>query len=75
MDRRYGPLRVLKGTVAADLSATPTAIDYHLIIGSIVHEIFRHVVIIIGVASTIKFAPFPLLAGDSRQLDGRSAGS
>jgi len=67
-------LGILKGAVAADLPATPATIDYHLIIGGIVNEIFYHVVIIVGVASTIKFAPFPVLAGDPRRPDSHGAG-
>jgi len=67
-------LRVLKGTVAADLSTTPTAIDYHLIIGGLVGVIFYHVVIIVEVASTIKLASFPPLADDSGRLDGHGGG-
>ena len=70
----YGPLRILKGTVAADLSATPTAIDYHLIIGGLVGEIFHQVVIIVGVASIIKLASFPPLVDDSGRLDDHSSG-
>jgi len=58
-------LRVLEGTVAANLPATPAAIDYHLIIGRVAQEIFHHMLIIVGVAPTIKLAPFSLLAGDS----------
>jgi len=73
-DRRYRHSRVLEGTVAANLSATPTAIDYHLIVGRLVGEIFRHVLIIVGIVSTIKLTSFPPLADDPRQLDGHSTG-
>jgi len=59
-------LRALERAVAANLPATPTTIDYHLIIGRFVQEIFHHMLIIVGVAPAIKLASFPLLAGDPR---------
>jgi len=65
-------LRVLERTVAANLPATPITIDYHPIIGRFIEEIFHHVLIIVGVAPTIKLASFPLLAGHSGRLEGHS---
>jgi len=59
-------LGILEGTVATDLSTTATTIDYHLIIGGLIHEIFDDVLIIVGVASAIKLASLSVLAGDSR---------
>lgn len=52
LNQRRKPLRVLKRAAAADLSSTPTTIDYHFIIGGSASEIFHHVLI-------IKLAPFP----------------
>lgn len=67
-------LRVLKRTIAADLSTTPTTIDYHLVIYGFASEIFHRVLIIVSVASTIKLPPFPSPADHSRRVEGSGAG-